>query len=86
MVQSSGVRRLFSRDRACGVCFFQPVGSGERSEELGLWYGEDLMNRTEGDNDGKSCCNVYVGLRGLDWMVCDGFVTLGSKRNLVLVK
>ena len=29
-------------------------------QELRLWYGEDLVNRSEGDNGGKACCDVYV--------------------------
>jgi len=39
--------------------FFNPhwVTSGE---ELRLWYGEDLVNQSEGDNGGTSCCDVYV--------------------------
>ena len=33
-----------------------------KGQELRLWYGEDLMNNSEGDNDGKSCCDVYARL------------------------
>ena len=33
------------------------VSSGQ---ELRLWFGEDLVNFTEGDNAGLVCCNVYV--------------------------
>jgi len=33
------------------------VSSGQ---ELRLWYGEDLVNYTEGNNAGLVCCNVYV--------------------------
>ncbi|XP_068713822.1 uncharacterized protein [Montipora foliosa] len=33
-----------------------------KGQELRLWYGEDLMNSAEGDNDGKSCCDVYARL------------------------
>ena len=29
-------------------------------QELHLWYSEDLMNGPEGDNGGRSCCDVYV--------------------------
>ena len=29
-------------------------------QELRLWYGEDLMNWAEGDNGGRSCCDVYA--------------------------
>ena len=27
---------------------------------LRLWYGEDLVNRSESDNDGTSCCDVFA--------------------------
>ena len=27
---------------------------------LRLWYGEDLVNSSEGDNDGTSCCDVFA--------------------------
>ena len=33
------------------------VNSGQ---ELRLWYGEDLTDRTESDNGGWVCCNVYA--------------------------
>ena len=33
------------------------VSSGQ---ELRLWYGEDLVNSSEGDNGGKACCDVYA--------------------------
>ena len=33
-----------------------------KGQELRLWYGEDLMNSSESDNDGKSCCDVYARL------------------------
>ena len=29
-------------------------------QELRLWYGEDLVNYTESDNGGKSCCEVFA--------------------------
>ena len=29
-------------------------------QELRLWYGEDLMDGMEADNDGRVCCDVYV--------------------------
>ena len=28
--------------------------------QLRLWYGEDLVNYTEGDNDGRVCADVYI--------------------------
>ena len=33
------------------------VSSGQ---ELRLWFGEDFVNRFEGDNGGRACCDVYV--------------------------
>ena len=27
---------------------------------LRLWYGEDLVNSSESDNDGTSCCDVFA--------------------------
>lgn len=30
------------------------------NQQLRLWYGEDLMNSTEGDNDGTVCVEVYA--------------------------
>ena len=29
-------------------------------QELRLWYGEDLVNHSEGNNGGRVCCDVYV--------------------------
>ena len=29
---------------------------------LRLWYGEDLVNSSESDNGGKSCCDVFARL------------------------
>ena len=29
-------------------------------EELRLWNGEDLMNRSESDNGGRVCCDVHA--------------------------
>ena len=34
-----------------------PVSSGQ---EFRVWYGEDLVNWAEGDNDGKVCSDVYA--------------------------
>lgn len=38
--------------------FFQrtSVHSGQR---LRLWYAEDLLNQSEGENGGRACCDVY---------------------------
>lgn len=33
------------------------VSSGQ---ELRLWYGEDFVNLSEGDNGGRACCDVYA--------------------------
>ncbi|XP_068759950.1 uncharacterized protein [Montipora capricornis] len=34
-----------------------------KGQELRLWFGEDMVNSFyEGDNDGKSCCDVYARL------------------------
>ena len=30
------------------------------NSELRLWYGEDLRGKTEGDNSGKTCADVYA--------------------------
>ncbi|XP_044180689.1 uncharacterized protein LOC122961902 [Acropora millepora] len=38
---------------------FSPT-SVYRGKRLRLWYHEDLINSTEGDNGGKVCCKVYV--------------------------
>ena len=29
---------------------------------LRLWYGEDLVDSSEGDNGGTCCCDVFAGL------------------------
>lgn len=29
-------------------------------EKISIWYGEDLFNRGERDNDGKICVDVYA--------------------------
>ena len=29
-------------------------------QRLRLWYGEDLLNRSVGNNGGKVCCKVYA--------------------------
>lgn len=31
-----------------------------KGEELSIWYGEDLLDITEHDNDGRHCVDVYV--------------------------
>ena len=28
-------------------------------QQLRLWFGEDLLNRSEADNGGRACCDVY---------------------------
>ena len=42
------------------LSFFANHHSVSSGEELRLWYGEDLLDYTEGDNDGKTCCDVYA--------------------------
>ena len=39
--------------------FSHPHSVGLR-QELRLWYGEDLVGYTEGDNGGRVCCDVYA--------------------------
>ena len=39
--------------------FSQPHGV-TAGQELRLWYGEDLVNQSEGDNGGRACCDVYA--------------------------
>ena len=36
---------------------FYAVHSGQ---QLRVWYGEDLVNQSEHDNGGISCCDVYA--------------------------
>ena len=31
-----------------------------RGKQLRLWYGEDLVNLSEGNNGGRVCCKVYA--------------------------
>ena len=42
------------------LAFFSEPHSVNSGEELRLWYGEDLFDYTEDDNDGKVCCDVYA--------------------------
>ena len=42
------------------LSFFAHPHSVTAGQELRLWYGEDLMNFTEDDNDGRVCCDVYA--------------------------
>ena len=39
---------------------FSNPPSVTQGQELRLWYGEDLVNSSEGDNAGKSCCDVFA--------------------------
>ena len=41
----------------CGL--YKPVVCVHASEELRLWYGEDLYGSTEADNAGQTCADVY---------------------------
>ena len=40
--------------------FAPPEFSVRKNQELRLWYGEDLTNDGEGDNEGRTCCDVYT--------------------------
>ena len=40
--------------------FSPPTGDVRAGDELRVWYGEDLVNWTEHDNDGEVCCDVYT--------------------------
>ena len=42
------------------LSFFSNPHLMSSAEELHLWYGEDLLDYTESDNDGKACCDVYA--------------------------
>ena len=41
------------------LSFFHSPYSVRSGQQLRVWYGEDLMNFTEGDNGGRVCCDVY---------------------------
>ena len=41
------------------LSFFSP-SRVNRHQELRVWYGEDLMNTSEGDNGGTACVDVYA--------------------------
>ena len=41
------------------LSFFSPSRVNRR-QELRVWYGEDLMNTSEGDNGGTACVDVYA--------------------------
>ena len=42
------------------LSFFSHPHSVTSGQELRLWYGEDLMDMSESDNDGRVCCDVYA--------------------------
>ena len=42
------------------LSFLSQPRSVTSGQEFRLWYGEDLMDHTEDDNDGKVCCDVYA--------------------------
>ena len=42
------------------LAFFSRPRSIVSGQELRLWYAEDLLNRSEGDNGGWACCDVYA--------------------------
>ena len=35
----------------------------EKGQELRVWYGEDLKEKYDGDNSGRSCVEVYAKIR-----------------------
>lgn len=35
-----------------------------KGQEMRLWYGEDILGKTEGDNRGKVCADVYADIQG----------------------
>lgn len=41
------------------LSFFNPY-SVQSGQELRLWYGEDVMNVSEGDNGGTACVDIYA--------------------------
>ena len=41
------------------LSFFSPSRVNHH-QELRVWYGEDLMNTSEGDNGGTACVDVYA--------------------------
>lgn len=41
------------------LSFFNPY-SVQSGQELRLWYGEDLVNVSEGDNGGTACIDIYA--------------------------
>ena len=40
--------------------FFTSLRRVHRKQELRVWYGENLVNLSEGDNEGKVCADVYA--------------------------
>ena len=40
--------------------FFTSPRRVHRKQELRVWYAENLVNLSEGDNGGKVCADVYV--------------------------
>ena len=40
--------------------FFTSPRRVHRKQELRVWYGENLVNLSEGDNEGKVCADVYA--------------------------
>ena len=68
-VQSTGWYNLPGYSSSSPELVFEKSGKPHvifANNELRLWYGEDLRGRTEEDNDGKTCAEVY----GLLDMVC----------------
>ena len=42
------------------LSFFSHPHSVTSGQELRVWYGEDLMDSSEDNNDGRVCCDVYA--------------------------
>merc|ERR1712179_110176 len=42
-----------------------PISQPANSVGLRLWYGEDLKGFTEGDNNGRSCVDIYAKTTGI---------------------
>ena len=69
IVQGNGRYNLPGYSSSSSELVFEKSGKPHvifANNELRLWYGEDLRGHTEGDNDGKTCADVY----GLLDMIC----------------
>lgn len=48
-------------------------------QHLRIWYGEDYKKRGEGDNQGRSCVDVYVIIRPVQFKIQKEKVCFGAK-------